>query len=639
MILDNKKRSEQVDQKKNSSSDNSKKLALAIAEQLDKQQLDEALGLLIKFPVEELKGSVRRLVISLWRRLINQAPVDGIMGLSILEKFGELDQQFSEERIDNILYLAQKTASEDIVTPLTCSLIFKYREKLNVGQLWALTNIAKIGSFGEILFIYWELLVQKSSDYVIDYWGIRQLILASENDAEEVFSNIRTVLVEANLKKQLPLLDIYREYFFDQQLEKFVKSGTALKHDSLKEKILLFLLGIGLSKKQIDSVYSDFKKLMKGIKLPKNQGKQFSDFMNAKFHASKEDWQKVYACTEIPPENYLYTDSRFFRAVALLKLERFNEAQRVIDQVISSPECQYFYRHGAAQISAQIKCLQRGEGFQTELLPPKPARQTRPLVQALWVGPKLRWVEQLSIASFLKQGWRYQLYVYNVPEGVPDGVELMDATTILPRDMIFKEEALSAAHKGSLGAFSDLFRYKLLIKKGGLWADTDVLNLKLFEPDGMKFMSTEVINCGIEGLNGAMLAAPMNDSYVKLAYSQALDLVEKKQVYFTRIGPQLLAELISDYGKMGYSLATKDFLNPIGWMEIGILADDFDSVAKRLKKQKPHNVHLYTESWRISGLSLDSKPDKKSFIGTFYAAYLENDKSCLTKINKFIGSL
>lgn len=623
-----------------SNKDNANKvLVMDIAESLDNQQLDGALELLSQFPVEQLNGSVRRLIISLWRRLVNLASIEGEIELSILEKFEGLDQQFSQQGIDSILSLSQKVESDDIVSPLTSSLLFKYREQLHVGQLWTVINIAMAGGYGNILFNVWQLLVQKSPDYVIDYWEMRQLILSSDKSPQEVFANIASTLIEAKRDEQLPLLEIYQDYFFNQQLEKFVQAGIKLKGDGLKEKILLFVLGVGLSESQTAAIYPDVKKLLKSIKLSKGRIQQYSDYLDAKFFASKQDWEKVYESTETPPDNHLLVDSRFFHALSLLKLGHFNQADRVINQVLSSPECKYFHRHSAAQIGAQINCLRQGEDYQTEFKPPKPEQGTRPLVQALWVGPKLRWVERLSISSFLQQGWRYQLYVYNLPEGVPKGVELMDATTILPREMIFKEEALSAAHKGSLGAFSDLFRYKLLLKKGGLWADTDILNLKLFEPEGLRFMSTEVVTCGIEGLNGAMLASPVNDPLVKLAYAKALELVNKKQVYFTRIGPQLLAELVYEYGKMGFLLAKKSFLNPLGWMEIGMLADDFDSVANRLKKQKPHNVHLYTESWRISGLSLDTKPDKDSFIGTFYAAYLENDQDCLARVKQFIGKL
>ena len=83
-----------------------------------------------------------------------------------------------------------------------------------------------------------------------------------------------------------------------------------------------------------------------------------------------------------------------------------------------------------------------------------PVDAGQPLAQALWVGPRLRWVEQLSIASYLRNGWRYQLYVYDIPQNVPEGCEILDAEAILPRAKLFREGGSSGVHAGSLGAFS-----------------------------------------------------------------------------------------------------------------------------------------------------------------------------------------
>src|SRR5262245_47817989 len=96
-----------------------------------------------------------------------------------------------------------------------------------------------------------------------------------------------------------------------------------------------------------------------------------------------------------------------------------------------------------------------------------------PTIQMFWHGPPLSRLERLSMKSFLKNGHRLDLYVYDEPQSVPAGVHLKDASEILSRDCLF-------AHKrtGSVGLFTDWFRYRLLLDRGGIWADADVICLR-----------------------------------------------------------------------------------------------------------------------------------------------------------------
>ena len=49
------------------------------------------------------------------------------------------------------------------------------------------------------------------------------------------------------------------------------------------------------------------------------------------------------------------------------------------------------------------------------------------IIQGLWIGPELSVMEQLSIASFLRNGHEYHLYVYDELKHVPSGTILKDA--------------------------------------------------------------------------------------------------------------------------------------------------------------------------------------------------------------------
>src|SRR5262245_44909746 len=94
------------------------------------------------------------------------------------------------------------------------------------------------------------------------------------------------------------------------------------------------------------------------------------------------------------------------------------------------------------------------------------------LVQSMWIGPTLPALQQLCIRSFLAHGHTYHLYTFEDVAGIPDGTVVCDASTILPEQSIFRYQ--EGFGKGSYSAFSNLFRYKLILERGGWWVDTDI---------------------------------------------------------------------------------------------------------------------------------------------------------------------
>jgi len=97
----------------------------------------------------------------------------------------------------------------------------------------------------------------------------------------------------------------------------------------------------------------------------------------------------------------------------------------------------------------------------------------------LWIGGALSTMERLALASHVRVGHACRLWTYEPPDNVPQGVVLEDAQQILPRDRIFTYQ--HGPGKGSVAAFANLFRYKLLYERGGWWADTDVVCLRPFD--------------------------------------------------------------------------------------------------------------------------------------------------------------
>lgn len=108
-----------------------------------------------------------------------------------------------------------------------------------------------------------------------------------------------------------------------------------------------------------------------------------------------------------------------------------------------------------------------------------------PTIASFWHGP-LSWLEHLSMASFVEQGHRVDLYCYDDPGPVPQGVRVCDASAIVPG-----EKLVFYKGKGTPGVFSDLFRMNLLKQGKGVWADLDVICVKPIAIDSPYFFGYE----------------------------------------------------------------------------------------------------------------------------------------------------
>ena len=90
-------------------------------------------------------------------------------------------------------------------------------------------------------------------------------------------------------------------------------------------------------------------------------------------------------------------------------------------------------------------------------------RDGQDILQSLWVGKRLSVMEQLSIRSFLDQGYASTSTRTRTVENVPQGTTVHRGEEILPADEIFCYRR--GYGKGSYSAFSNCFRYKLLLER------------------------------------------------------------------------------------------------------------------------------------------------------------------------------
>src|SRR5262245_20560095 len=100
--------------------------------------------------------------------------------------------------------------------------------------------------------------------------------------------------------------------------------------------------------------------------------------------------------------------------------------------------------------------------------------------RSFWHGKPLSPYQQLCLKSFVDHGHEFILYSYDRID-VPAGIEFRDAAELFPRDRVFFYSSGPGA--GSVSAFSNLFRYRLLHDHGGWWTDADIVCLSRDAPE------------------------------------------------------------------------------------------------------------------------------------------------------------
>jgi hypothetical protein len=482
---------------------------------------------------------------------------------------------------------------------------------------YEILSLAFLHGHDQRLADLWQHLLAQDPGFVPDYWQFQSLARSLSDGGgplvEEVFARLCETAGRADL---MPLFGVYTGFLRQTQYGEALAAAAHLDDPVHRRRVAEYLLGAA----QTDETLPAAVALHEALTGPTDQAPRA--FQQARLATAEGRWQDVLALTEnILNHSEFGHPALCLRALALMWTGQTETAHHMLDHLRLGGHAAWFIAGKADQIAVTGHCLQRGQPAPGAT--PAPALSVlagRPLAQSLWVGPRLRWIEEASIRSYLANGWRYQLYTYEVPENVPDGAEILDATAILPRSELFTESASSGMHKGSVGAFSDMFRYALLLRRGGMWTDTDVINLDRFDPDGARFIATERMDAGVIGLNGAMMAAPSGCAFQRLAFERAQALRAAGPIHFTRIGPQLLAQLVasgatdSEHG--GYDLLPSTFLNPIGWMETGRLLAPFATVARLPLLAHARNIHVYTETWRLIGLNLAAEPQGTGFLAT-----------------------
>ena len=125
-------------------------------------------------------------------------------------------------------------------------------------------------------------------------------------------------------------------------------------------------------------------------------------------------------------------------------------------------------------------------------------------------GDALTLLEWICMESFVQHGHNLNVFSYEDLK-VPGGVAIQDASQVLPFDEFFMFD-------NSPSAFSNIFRYKLILENGGWWVDTDVLCLGNNIPDCDYAWAHQ----DPDQINGAILKFPQGDAWCEKLLAQAM---------------------------------------------------------------------------------------------------------------------
>ena len=223
---------------------------------------------------------------------------------------------------------------------------------------------------------------------------------------------------------------------------------------------------------------------------------------------------------------------------------------------------------------------------------------------AFWHGAQLSPMHWACLGSFVERGHRLRLFAYQ-DVAVPAGVTLEDARRIMSERELFEFEK-------SFSAFSNIFRYKMLLEHGGWWVDTDVYCL-----------AEDIAECTYawarqdeDSINGAILRFPAGDATLARIL-RAAEKVGKNVKVWGQIGPTLLTKHLEGRRFAGHYGSTRDFY-PVHWLEPHLFwMRGADAQVVRKCAGAPF-VHLWGSMFSYYGIDVDAAPPEGSFLARIY---------------------
>jgi hypothetical protein len=239
----------------------------------------------------------------------------------------------------------------------------------------------------------------------------------------------------------------------------------------------------------------------------------------------------------------------------------------------------------------------------------------------LWVGDALGPLERACLKSMLRQGHSVALYCYREPKGVPPGIELRDASDVLPAAAIVRHRS------GSVALFSDLFRYELQRRGLGTWIDTDMYLVGHLDMDRPYLCGMQIVTPPRpwrrrqrQSINGSVLRLPADSPMIPPLLAQfdgpgIPDWIPWHSAVWARLrmwmtgrsdlsslpwgtaGPFAVSALAERYGLSSQALPAEVF-NPVPWYDAAWIVDPRVRM-EDVVTERTVGIHLWNECIKV----------------------------------------
>lgn len=221
-----------------------------------------------------------------------------------------------------------------------------------------------------------------------------------------------------------------------------------------------------------------------------------------------------------------------------------------------------------------------------------------------WYGPDLPPMHWACLDSFVKKGHTLRVFAYQ-DLALPDGAILEDANRVVDEKELFEFEE-------SFSAFSNIFRYTLLLEQGGWWVDTDVYCCTMEIPDCRYAWAWQ----DEDNINGAILKFPAGDPALASILDEALAIGPDIEVW-GEMGPQLLTRHLAGREFPGFFGDTRAFYS-IHWLETHMFWMPAALRPVLSRTADSPFIHLWASCFKAFGIDPHLTPPRGSFLHEIY---------------------
>lgn len=258
---------------------------------------------------------------------------------------------------------------------------------------------------------------------------------------------------------------------------------------------------------------------------------------------------------------------------------------------------------------------------------------TLPTIVSFWHGP-MGYLERMCLTSFVEHGHTVELYAYERPDNLPDGITFRDANEIIIKDRIF-------FYKGdrSPAVFADLFRLELIAQDRGIWVDCDVYCVRPFSNLGDYVFgyadAPSWRNLWNNHINNAVLGMPADSDLVRrlltvftsseippgLPFWRHAEVVVRRalgedlpihHMQFGASGPSPLSHFVREFGLID-KVQPKDVFYPLDWADAKTLLTPGSDI-EGIVTPDTLAVHIWNSALTDRHGRAALRPDPDSFI-------------------------